>query len=422
MTAVMEKRTGRTESWAESFAAQKPGTPWLRELRESAFARFSALGFPSAQHEQWRQTNVAPIARTSFKSAAAACANTKAMAPYASGVRLAFSNGRLSVRPSSLPEGIQLGPLAVDASRHLGKYASFENHPFVALNTAFLDETAYVRIASGATIEQPIHLIYVSSAGPEASVTHPRALVLVGANARCTIVETYAGTGSYFTNAVTEIVAGEGSVVDHYKVQTESPEAFHIASLHAHIGARATYTTHSISLGGLLVRSESTATLSAGSEATLNGLYLVNGEQHVENRVTVDHAEPGGSSHQLYKGILDGKATAAFNGRILVRKDAQKTDARQTNKNLLMSGEATINTKPELQIYADDVRCTHGATIAQLDSDSLFYLRSRGLGTNESRGLLTYAFAQDAINHMKIKALKDSLERTLFEKFHDHAL
>jgi Fe-S cluster assembly protein SufD len=174
-------------------------------------------------------------------------------------------------------------------------------------------------------------------------------------------------------------------------------------------------------LGGKLVRSETTAELSTGSEATLNGLYLVNGEQHVENRVTVDHAQPGGSSHQLYKGILDGKSTAAFSGRILVRKDAQKTDARQTNKNLLLSTEATANSKPELQIYADDVRCTHGATVGQLDPEAMFYLRSRGLGVNEARGLLTYAFAQDAIASMNVKALKDSLERTLFEKFHDNA-
>jgi Fe-S cluster assembly protein SufD len=364
---------------------------------------------------------VAPIARTAFQTPPAVCANTNALAPFARGVRLAFSNGRLTVRPSSLPQGVQLGPLAADASRHLGKYASFENHAFVALNTAFLGETAYVRIAPGTIVEQPIHLIYVSSAGPEASVTHPRALLVVGANAQCTIVETYAGTGAYFTNAVTEIVVGEGSAVDHYKVQTESPEAFHIASLHAQIGPLANYSTHSISLGGALVRSETTAVLSAGSEATLNGLYLLNGVQHVENRVTVDHAEPGASSRQLYKGILDGKSTAAFNGRILVRKHAQKTDAKQTNKNLLLSRGATINTKPELQIYADDVRCTHGATIGQLDADAMFYLRSRGLGTNEARGLLTYAFPQDAISQIRIQSLKDSLERTLFEKFHDHA-
>jgi Fe-S cluster assembly protein SufD len=252
-------------------------------------------------------------------------------------------------------------------------------------------------------------------------VTHPRTLILVGSNAQCSIVETYAGTGAYFTNAVTEIVAGEGAVIDHYKLQQESPEAFHVATMHATLGRSANFSSHSISLGGALVRNDANVTLSEGTEATLNGLYIANRRQHIDNHTEIDHAKPHGTSHELYKGILDGHATAVFNGRIIVRKDAQKTDSKQTNKNLVLSDDAVINTKPELQILADDVRCTHGATIGQLDAEALFYMQSRGIGRRQARDLLTYAFAQDIIDRVKIPALKDQLEKVLFEKFHEHA-
>jgi Fe-S cluster assembly protein SufD len=249
----------------------------------------------------------------------------------------------------------------------------------------------------------------------------PRALIVIGPEAQCTIVETYVGTGCYFTNAVTEIVASESAVVDHYKVTLETPEAYHVATLHATLGRSTNFSSHSISLGGALVRNDAGATLSKGTEATLNGLYIVNGTQHVDNHTTIDHAEPYANSHELYKGILDDKAGAVFNGRILVRKDAQKTDSKQTNKNLVLSDEAVINTKPELQIFADDVRCTHGATIGQLDAESMFYLQSRGIGRSDARSLLTYAFAKDIIDRVKVPSLRDSLERVLFEKFHEHA-
>jgi Fe-S cluster assembly protein SufD len=233
-------------------------------------------------------------------------------------------------------------------------------------------------------------------------------------------METYVGTGAYFTNAVTEIVAGDSSVVDHYKVQQEAPDAFHIATMQANLGRSANFSSLSISLGGALVRNDVNATLSEGTDATLNGLYIVNGRQHIDNHTQIDHAKPHGTSHELYKGILDGRAAAVFNGRIIVRKDAQKTDSKQTNKNLVLSDEAVIDTKPELQIFADDVRCTHGATIGQLDAEALFYLQSRGIGKSQARSLLTYAFAQDIIDRVKVPALKDRLEAVLYEKFHEH--
>jgi Fe-S cluster assembly protein SufD len=270
-------------------------------------------------------------------------------------------------------------------------------------------------------VVQPIEINHVVS-GQAGSLphAHPRTLIVVAPGAQCTIVETYKGTGHYFTNAVTEIVAGDGAVIDHYKIERESPEAFHIATMQVSLGRSANFTTHNISLGGALVRNDIGATLSEGAEATVNGLYLVNGTQHVDNHTVIDHAKPHGSSHELYKGILDGHSSAVFNGRIIVRKDAQKTDSKQTNKNLVLSDDAVIDTKPELQIFADDVRCTHGATIGQLDAESLFYLQSRGIGKAQARSLLTQAFAQDIIDRIKIPELRNQLEKVLSEKFHEH--
>jgi Fe-S cluster assembly protein SufD len=308
-----------------------------------------------------------------------------------------------------------------DIEAYLAHYAGFGQNPFVALNTAFLGQVTAFQVPRGVVVEQPIEITCEVPDDAEPVAVHPRTLILVGANAQCTIVETFEGQGRYLTNAVTEILVGEGAVVDHYKIQQESVSAFHFATMQAQVGRSANFSSHSISLGGALARNDAGVVLSEGAEATLNGLYIVNGTQHIDNHTVIDHAKPHGTSHELYKGILDGKAGAVFNGRIIVRKDAQKTDSKQTNKNLVLSDEAVINTKPELQILADDVRCTHGATIGQLDAESLFYLRSRGIGKEAARSLLTYAFAQDIVDRIKVQSLKDSLEGILFEKFHEHA-
>jgi Fe-S cluster assembly protein SufD len=388
MTAVSEQ----VGAWLNEFTAQNPAEPWIQKLREYAFARFSELGFPTTHDEEWRFTNVAPIARTNFRLAQAT-------------------------------ESFASGPVAREDAKP-GEIALVDANAFVALNTAFLNSVTVFRVPRGAVLEQPIEIQWDRppglSSGGAAVAFHPRTLIQIGANAQCTIVERYTGTGQYLTNAVTEIVAGEGAVVDHYKLQQEDIRAFHVANMQVHLGRSANFTTHSISLGGALVRNDVGVVLSEGTEATVNGLYIVNGTQHIDNHTSIDHAKPHGTSHELYKGILDGKASAVFNGRILVRKDAQKTDSKQTNKNLVLSDEAVIDTKPELQILADDVRCTHGATIGQLDAESLFYLRSRGIGKDEARSLLTYAFAQDIVDRIKVPSLRDSLERTLFEKFHEH--
>lgn len=385
MTAV----TQQTGAWLDAFTRQQPAAPWMQELRAAAFQRFAERGFPTTHDEEWRFTNVAPIVRTEFAPAPVEVRVTGPQAP------------------------------AAKAGEYLAKHARFDQNAFVALNTAFLDNVVFLKIERGTVIERPIEIVY--SGAPQGAAVHPRTLIVVGPETQCTIVEKYQGSGRYFTNAVTEIIAGENAVVDHYKIQLEDESAFHVATLQATLGRSTNFSTHNISLGGALARNDIGATLSEGTEAVVNGLYVVNGTQHIDNHTTIDHAKPHGVSHELYKGILDGKATAVFNGRIMVRKDAQKTDSKQTNKNLVLSDEAVINTKPELQIFADDVRCTHGATIGQLDAESLFYLRSRGIGKEQARSLLTYAFAQDILDRIKVQGLKDSLERVLFGKFHEHA-
>jgi Fe-S cluster assembly protein SufD len=378
MTAVSEQ----TGAWLAEFTKLPPAEGWLKELRERAFARFAETGFPTTHDEEWRFTNVAPIARSSFRVVGNA------------------------------------GPVPSEAQKHLGRYVDLNSNAFVALNTAFLGDVTVHLIPAGAVIEQPIEIRHTTQEG---TASHPRVLILVGENAQCTIVETYTGNGAYFTNAVTEIMLGQNAVVDHYKVQRESREAFHVATMQVQVGRSANFSSHSIALGGALVRNDANAVLSEGSHATLNGLYIVNGTQHVDNHTVIDHAKPHATSHEIYKGILDGTANAVFNGRIIVRVDAQKTDSKQTNKNLVLSDNAVIHTKPELQIHADDVRCTHGATIGQLDAESMFYLQSRGIGKNEARALLTHAFAQDIIDRVKVQSVKEDLEHFLSEKLHEHA-
>jgi Fe-S cluster assembly protein SufD len=378
MTAVAEQ----TGAWLTEFTNQPAAQPWIQKLRDDAFERFMQVGFPTTRDEEWRFTNVAPIARGRFAM------------PAAGG-----------------------DAVAEEARPHLAQLADIRANPFVALNTAFLQDVRFVHVPRGKVLEQPIELNFHGKAG---QAHHPRTLIVVGAGAHCTVVENYEGEGNYFTNAVTEFVVGDGAVVDHYKIQRESLTAFHVATMQAALDRGANFSSHSISLGGALARNDANAILSEGTEATLNGLYIVNGTQHIDNHTILDHAKPHGASHEMYKGILDDKAVAVFNGRIIVRKDAQKTDSKQTNKNLVLSDNAVINTKPELQIHADDVRCTHGATIGQLDSEALFYLQSRGIPRSEARSLLTYAFAQDIIDRIKVQPLRASLERMLFEKLNEH--
>jgi Fe-S cluster assembly protein SufD len=421
MTALAEQ----SAAWLDNFTRQPKQQPWAQTLREEAFGRFAQTGFPTTHDEEWRFTNVAPIARARFDAAVPAPGRAIEAPAFTDGVRLVFVNGFETGIPE-LPAGVSAGPLTEQAMQYMGQLCpTAPRNAFVDLNTAFFGAGLQLRIARGAVVEQPIHIVYITVDGNGArpAATHPRTLVVAGADAQCNIVETHihAGEGpaAYFTNAVTEIAAANGAVVEYCKIQMEGPGAFHIGSVFAGLGRSASFRSTAIDLGGALVRNDVSVKLSEGSDAVLNGLYIVSGAQHVDNHTALDHAEPHGTSRELYKGILDGQAKAVFNGRVLVRKDAQKTDSKQTNKNLVLSDNAVIDTKPELQIFADDVRCTHGATIGQLDAESVFYLKSRGIGASEARSLLTYAFAQDVVNLIKAEPVRTAIERVISGRFND---
>jgi Fe-S cluster assembly protein SufD len=404
---------------------------FVQQLRQTAVDRFVELGFPTTRDEEWRFTSVAPITKVPFRLAGLVDQRTDGWlpSPLSSEPCLVFVNGQWSrahSNVSSLPNGVILTGLAAALTTHpkqvepyLAQYARFDEQPFVALNTAFLRDGAFLYIPRNTVVEKPIHLRFVS--GGDEVVSHPRCLVIAGSNSQVTILESYEETAhgrrsNYFTNTVTEIVAEANAIIDHYKVQEESIKAFHVATLQIHQERDSNVTSHSIGLGGALVRNDVNVVLHAeGCECTLNGLYLADGEQHVDNHTRIDHAKPHCASHEMYKGILDGKARGVFNGKIYVHPDAQKTDAKQTNKTLLLSDDAMIDTKPQLEIYADDVKCTHGATIGQVAADAIFYLRSRGIGKDEARAMLTYAFANDIIGRVKIESIRSRLEQLLLQ-------
>jgi Fe-S cluster assembly protein SufD len=389
------------------------GTPAVHRLRKAAAARFSELGLPGPREEEWRFTPIAPLARIPFEPAppddSDAAALPRPTQPLPSGVVVC-----------GLAEAIQKLPRLVEP--HLARHADYSKQPFTALNTAFLRDGAFVYVPPGVVVEEPLFLRFHADASGEAPrVWHRRCLVVLGDHSRLTLVESYNGLPgvTYFTNAVTEIVVGAGAVVDHYKVKREGDRAFHQATMQVQIGRAANFSSHAVTQGGQWVRNEINAVFEGeGAECTLNGLYQASGNQLVDNHTFIDHAYPHCASHELYKGILDGKARGVFNGKIYVRQDAQKTDAKQTNQTLLLSDDATINTKPQLEIYADDVKCTHGATVGQLDAESIFYLRTRGVGLAEARSLLTYAFANDIVGRIKVPSVRAELERSLLEAHH----
>jgi len=417
--------------------------PWVHQTRKAAISGFAELGFPTTQHEEWKYTSVAPIVKVPFRPAddepdgltkESLSLHTLGQAACA---QLVFVNGRYSPALSSLrslPEGVKAGSLAMALSAdpaavepHLARHASSQGHPFVALNTAFIQDGAFVSIPKGKVVETPIHLLFVSTPPfgsahdkrGKPTISHPRNLILAGDDSQTMIVESYIGLNNalYFTNVVTEIVAGESAVVAHYKLQRESEEAFHISTVQASLNHSSNFSSHSIDLGGALVRNDVNAVLDGkGIECTLDGLYMVAGRQHVDNHTRIDHVKPHCSSRELYKGVLGGRSKGVFNGKIYVHKDAQKTDAKQTNKNLLLSEDAVINTKPQLEIYADDVKCTHGTTIGQLDQEAIFYLRSRGIDLEAARGLLTYAFASEMIGRIKVEPVRAQLEHLLLAR------
>ncbi len=419
-----------------SFAPQFETLPlaenapaWLNPLRKAAFSRFSELGIPNRHDEEWRYTNVAPIFENDYGVGGSSVVTAEALAavPFGNlgGLRLVFVNGAFAPELSQIenaPNGIVIGSIAAHSANshietHLARYATFDKQPFVALNTAFLSDGAFVSIGRNVIVEDPIQLVFVSTAGSQAVISHPRTLILAGENSQATVVETYVsiGEGVTFSNAVTEVILAQNAVVGHTKIVQKNDRSFHIATMQVELNRDSNFRSQSITLGGAIVRNDHNASLRAeGCECTLDGLYFAGGKQLVDNHTSIDHALPHCNSHELYKGILDGQARGVFNGKIFVREDAQKTDAKQTNQTLLLSKEASINTKPQLEIFADDVRCTHGATIGQLSAEQLFYLRSRGIGAEEARALLTFAFAAEVVERIPVEAVRAEVLRALY--------
>jgi Fe-S cluster assembly protein SufD len=400
MTAVMEDKDVYLTSFTRLEKALPAAPGWLGTLRQTAIERFAALGFPTLDDEEWQFTPLTPLTRQPFELAPAAAPRIVSAAPLPTGV-IACSVADAIAKHSELIQP------------HLGKYADYEEHAFPALNTAFLQDGVFLYIPQNGVVESPITLEFIAPEDRRPLVSHRRTLVVAEPNSQASIVVRYRGRAGavYFTNAVSEFVLGEGAIIECPILQQESDAASHVHTLQVNQAQDSRFTTHSITLGGRLVRNDVNVTLGAeGCECTLNGLYMANGEQVVDNHTLIEHAKPHCASHELYKGILDGKARGVFRGKIHVYPDAQKTDAKQTNQTLLLSEDATINTKPQLEIYADDVKCTHGATVGQLDAEAMFYLRSRGLAKSEARALLTYAFANDIISRLKTDSLRAELE------------
>jgi Fe-S cluster assembly protein SufD len=423
--------------------SSKLGQPsWLERLRGNAMDRFESLGFPSVEDEEWKYTNVAPIARATFAPVASLNgakapfhANKLLLFTYPESAQssLVFVNGVLRPEFSSLA-GLPAAVVAVsfdDALRsdrlsglmreHLGRVVDYNENGFTALNTAMIASGALLLIPKDVRLESPLHLLFVTDGAESNSAVFPRVLLIAEENSAATIIESYAGLNdtAYFTDAVIEIVLKDGARLEHYRVQNESSAAFHVTTTRADLGRNSSFDTTNISLGGQLSRHNLSLIMDhEGAECWVDGLYIVGPGQHTDTHSVIDHKQPHCSSHQLYKGILHGKSRAVFNGKVFVRPGAMGTDAIQINKNLLLSDEAHVDTKPQLEIFADDVKCAHGAAIGQLDEDELFYLESRGIHTGLARNLLTYGFAEEVIGKIKIESIKRQLDEIVLNRLH----
>lgn len=429
----MEAVAREIDLYKESFAAfeemRQGEALWLQKLRREAFARFQELGFPTPKTEAWKYTGVAAIARTAFQLANEFSGPPKGRGgdlPRPAGARLVFVNGRYRRDLTGLPQGIRaLSLREALASRpeglepHLARHADFHKQAFAAWNTAFFEDGAFLDVARGAVVDEPIEICFLSEPGKNPAVSHPRNLIVVGSDSRVSFIERYTGAGgTYLTNAITELLIGDGAVIEHYKIQREALSAYHVHTLQVRQERSSSFVSHNIALGSALARTDINTLFSGeGGECALNGLFVGEDSQHLDTHTFIDHAKPHCSSRELYKGILDGKARGVFHGTILVRPGAQKTDAMQTNKNLLLSKEALVDSTPALEIFADDVKCKHGSTIGQLDASALFYLRSRGIGEEEARSILTYAFASDVANRIRVPTIRAEVEDMLGLRF-----
>jgi Fe-S cluster assembly protein SufD len=405
----------------------------LQALRRRAADAFQEQGFPTSRQEGWRFTSVAPFARTRFEppsgELSAEIAEQIDAWRYAGMAQAVVVDGCFAPQLSrleGLADGLLLEGLEQASKRgvpgfdaFVGRHARFDGHPFLALNTALFRDGIYLLVPPGTVVERPIQLLFVSTAGSPPARSFPRAFILAGENSQAMVFESYVGLGeeAYFSCPVTEIFLEPGAVMDHYRLQKETEASFHVAAQQIHLERDSSFSSSTVTLSGGLVRNDVNAALvGEGSECALNGLYLTSGRQHVDNQMRVDHVAPHCSSHELYKGVLEGGSRAVFNGLIHVHPGAQKTDAVQTNRNLLLSREALVNTNPQLEIYADDVKCTHGSTVGQIDEDAVFYLRSRGIGEEAARSLLTWAFAGEIVEAIRLAPLRAELEDHLISR------
>jgi Fe-S cluster assembly protein SufD len=436
-----EMATNPVDSYLEAFerhmqprVARLPS--WLYPLRKAGLARFAELGFPTQRDEDWRFTNVTPIAQLPFQPASAAApgrVTAEEVARFTFGrlaaSRLVFVDGHYAPELSELrplPKGMQVGRLAAALEtepelleQHLGRLLRMDENSFGALNTAFFTDGLFLHVPDGIQVPDPVHVVFIGAASETGTASMPRNLMVVGAGAGVTLLETHVsvGEGRRLTNAVTEFVVGDGATVEHVKFQDDSLQAYHVSALHARLGRQANYVAHSFALGARLSRNNIRTELAgAGLECVLNGLYLTRGEQLADHHMVVEHSQPNGASHEYFNGILDDRSRGVFHGRILVQPIAQKTDAKQTNKNLLLSEEATANTKPQLEIYADDVKCTHGATIGQMNQEAIFYLRARGLSLATARRMLMHAFAGEIVDRVRHEPAREELDRLVWDR------
>jgi Fe-S cluster assembly protein SufD len=417
------------EESAKSF--REPS--WIRELRREAMGTFERLDFPTMKDEDWHFTNIGPIAEKIFglpRKGGEVSDDLVARLSFGNDWNtIVFVNGRLERigEASKNIAGITVSTFAEEIARdselvkrHLAKLATPESASFSALNAAFATDGAVIRISADAVVERPIHLLFISDENAEDAAIQTRNLIFAERHSQCTVIENYVSVGgeNYFTNAVTEVFVAEGARVGHYKLQTESRSAFHVGTIQVQQARDSRYESFSFATGAKLSRTNVYTTLAGdAAEAVLNGLYMVDGSQHVDHQTQIEHVAPNCPSHELYKGILDGNSHGVFNGKVYVHPEAQKTDGKQSNNNLLLSDGARVDTKPQLEIFADDVKCTHGATVGRLDDTALFYMRSRGIGPAQAKRLLTYAFAADVLEKIELEPLRVALEAQVLERF-----
>ncbi|MBP6335144.1 MAG: Fe-S cluster assembly protein SufD [Bacteroidia bacterium] len=430
---IQQKHTD-TEFFLKKFDSfHGTGNGLLSGIRKEAITSFSSLGFPTTKHEEWKYTNIASVVKSDYISPAPLPALTESdiKSFYLAGedsIRLVFVNGHFSAALSSglrLPDGLVIGNIAAHnghqaVKEHLAKHASFANSSFVALNTAFVDEGAFIYLPDNLVEERTIHLMYVHDTRSAAVVMYPRNLIVAGKNSKGKVVESYHSIGEVntgFCNTVTEIVVGDNASVEFNKIQCEHGSTNHISHTEVIQSQNSRFNICTVTLGGNIVRNNLHIRLNGQHcETHLYGLYITQQNQLVDNHTLVDHAKPNCMSNEIYKGILDDHSLGVFNGKVMVRQDAQKTNAYQSNKNILLCDDAAINTKPQLEIFADDVKCSHGATTGKLDEDALFYLRSRGIGEKEAKAFLNVAFAADVINNITIESLKEQLMQLIEQR------